>query len=344
MNAGTLAAAISSKLPSGEMTALGRARIAIDRADPAAIAPAEWCRRFRAMADRLNVPRSVDAIDCYRCDGAGWIAASDTDESGSRICEVCNGIGSTAPSKPLECVACHGARVVHSGATSMHDPMFGKAIDCPYCTGGVRRFPGAMTRDVAMQQADVPVGYRAFTLDTYLALALTASQSEAAFELGAFASEPDEWRANNGGRRAVVLAGGVGVGKTGLAVAAMGAAIDWAPAPRFVSWLALQSRIGATYSDRMLGSRHKIIDELSRAWLLVLDDFGTAGRAASDHAAAIAEELIEARSTGGHWTIITTNLDRHGLEAEFGARVASRLDGMAVWLDVRGDDERRRVA
>lgn len=344
MNAATMHDALGGRLPSGEMTALGRARIAIDAGDPQAITPAEWVRRFRAMADRLNVPPAEGAVTCYRCDGAGWISMGAADADGARICEVCRGTQTTAPTRSQTCVVCHGTSVVHSGATSLGDPMFGKAVDCPYCAGSIRRFPGVVTRDLAMRQADVPDGYRSFTLDTYLDRDLSRSQIEAATMLCAFSSEPDTWRAHHGGRRALVLSGGVGVGKTGLAVAAMGASIDWAPAPKFVSWLALQSRISATYGDRTLGSRHKIIEELSRAWLLVLDDFGTAGRQASDHAATIAEELIEARSTGGNWTILTTNLDRAGIEAEFGARVASRLDGMAVWYGVEGQDGRREAA
>ena len=343
MKPATLSDAIGGHLPAGEMTSLGLAKIAIRNGTPHAITPAEWCRRFRAMADRLNVGPAENSAPCYRCEGAGWIAVHETDEQGARLCEVCEGVGRTSPSAPITCPVCHDTRVVRSGATKFGDPMFGKAVDCPACSGMVRRVPPAYTRDVVLQQADVPPGYRGFTIDSYMARDLSPSQIDAAATLGAFATEPDIWRTQHGGRRMIVLSGGVGVGKTGLAIGAVGEALEWAPEPRFVSWLALLSRIGGTYADRTIGSRHGILEDLRRTWLLVLDDFGTSGRPASDHAAAIAEELIEARTAGDRWTILTTNLDQAGIEAEFGARVASRLDGAAVWTVLDGADERRRV-
>ena len=298
-----------------------------------ALTPSEYVDRRSTLSASMDLPRHPDAATCPKCGGQGYVGEGDTE----RFCETCNSLGYTMPEKEPVCGLCKGAEFVSSKFTH-------QAVPCPLCEGSTT----LKIRDVdiwrVMHQADVPQKYRQFSLDSYLDQPnLADEQSAAGLLVGAWAENPFVFNEQNG-VSSIVLSGGVGVGKTGLAVAAIGKAATWAERPRFVSWLRLQSRIMASYGPNVGGSRYEMIEQYAKADVLVLDDFGTSGTPASDHAIALAEEMIEARATGGHATLITTNLTQGQLEVEFGARVASRIAAMCKWIDVQGEDARREVA
>lgn len=72
--------------------------------------------------------------------------------------------------------------------------------------------------------------------------------------------------------------------------------------------------------------------------LLILDDLGTEMPTAFTQSALYA--LLDGRLRAGKKTIISTNLDRSGIETRYGAALASRLAGEYEWLEFLGRDIR----
>lgn len=296
--------------------------------------PSEYVARRSQVSATLGLTRHPEASVCEKCGGQGFVGEAETE----RLCELCDSLGYTLPEKAPACPACNGTQFVRSSTSKLEEV---RATPCPRCAGAITYQRREVDRWFALHQADVPRGYREFTIATFLDRpALSDSQHQAALLVAGWAEKPEVF-ASQHGRRGIVLAGGVGVGKTGLAIGAIAEAAAWAVRPRFVSWLRLQSRIADSYGSGSSDSRYRLLDELVRADVLVLDDFGTGGKLATEHAIGIAEELIEGRVTSGHATLITTNLSREQLEAEFGARVASRVDAMCEWAELTGEDARR---
>ena len=72
--------------------------------------------------------------------------------------------------------------------------------------------------------------------------------------------------------------------------------------------------------------------------LLVIDDLGTEMLTAFTQSALYA--LLDGRLRAGKKTIVSTNLDRSGIETRYGAALASRLAGEYEWLEFLGRDIR----
>ncbi len=80
------------------------------------------------------------------------------------------------------------------------------------------------------------------------------------------------------------------------------------------------------------------VRQLMRCDLLILDDLGTEMPTAFTQSALYA--LLDGRLRAGKKTIISTNLDRSGIETRYGAALASRLAGEYEWLEFLGRDIR----
>ena len=80
------------------------------------------------------------------------------------------------------------------------------------------------------------------------------------------------------------------------------------------------------------------VRQLMRCDLLILDDLGTEMPTAFTQSALYA--LLDGRLRNGKKTIISTNLDRSGIETRYGAALASRLAGEYEWLEFLGRDIR----
>lgn len=80
------------------------------------------------------------------------------------------------------------------------------------------------------------------------------------------------------------------------------------------------------------------VRQLMSCDLLILDDLGTEMPTAFTQSALYA--LIDGRLRAGKKTIISTNLDRGGIETRYGAALASRLVGEYEWLEFLGRDVR----
>ena len=80
------------------------------------------------------------------------------------------------------------------------------------------------------------------------------------------------------------------------------------------------------------------VRQLMSCDLLILDDLGTEMPTAFTQSALYA--LLDGRLRAGKKTIVSTNLDRSGIETRYGAALASRLAGEYEWLEFMGRDIR----
>lgn len=149
--------------------------------------------------------------------------------------------------------------------------------------------------------------------------------------------------------RGLLLMGPTGIGKTTLARLLYQTFIADGAAARWQNFMALQDKLRATYEDGYEGpSPSQLIDPLLLADVLVLDDLGSPTRALQDKRAAVyAEDIIklmyrvfDTRLTGQKLTIVTTNLGKQDLYAQFGEQVTSRIIGLCHGVTMRGVDYR----
>lgn len=150
--------------------------------------------------------------------------------------------------------------------------------------------------------------------------------------------------------RGLVLVGEAGVGKTHLAVSILGELIRrYRVDGRFVDFTELIHRIQSTFDPSSPESKHHVLDPVTDAEVLVLDELG-----AQKPTAWVREILylvINARYTRRLPTIFTTNYSLGGdgddgrgaiaLEERIGAPLVSRLHEMAYILSLSTQDFRR---
>jgi len=141
-----------------------------------------------------------------------------------------------------------------------------------------------------------------------------------------------EWSATS--RAILVLAGNAGTGKSF-------ASLAYACARRVDCQIVRASRLGAHW-ERWQSDREDRIEPLRmRVPLLIVDDLGL--EPLDDRRAAVAvEELFHARQGGGLRTIITTNLSPSDAKRRYSERVFSRLAECGRWVQLSGEDLRRR--
>jgi DNA replication protein DnaC len=142
-----------------------------------------------------------------------------------------------------------------------------------------------------------------------------------------------------GAGRGIWFVGGVGTGKTTLAMLISKAAME---AQRTVAIYSLPRLLGLlrdTYGDEAEFSLNELIDRLCAVDLLHIDDVG-----AEQSSAWVLEQLytiVNTRYEDGRSMLLTTNLDRKELEDQIGPRTVSRIyeicgDPLPMW----GDDHR----
>jgi DNA replication protein DnaC len=140
--------------------------------------------------------------------------------------------------------------------------------------------------------------------------------------------------------RGIWFVGGVGTGKTTLAMLISKAAME---ADRTVAIYSLPRLLGLlrdTYDDDAQFSLHQLIGRLCEVDLLHIDDVG-----AEQSSPWVLEQLytiVNTRYEDGRAVLLTTNLDRKQLEEQIGPRTVSRIyeicggDPLPMW----GDDHR----
>lgn len=138
---------------------------------------------------------------------------------------------------------------------------------------------------------------------------------------------------------------GAGCGKTHLAVSLAKAALATGRTVRLATESDLIERIRATYWDGATESQDGILAGLADAWLLALDDVGTAHVKPESLGwyQDILFQIINGRYTAGRPLVVTTNLTPTQLGEWVGARVRSRLSEMAEMCRLDGPDRREMV-
>ena len=188
--------------------------------------------------------------------------------------------------------------------------------------------------EVDQREADQRRAERERRLDRARDCRLTASM-RLAIESGGLADTEAlrgvrRWAAS--GRPLLILAGGVGCGKSVAAawlIAEVGGGV-WLPAEQ-----------GCRIFAASYGQQFNTAERARDCPLLVLDDVGTEfDPLRMQH---VLTELLEARKSAQHRTVITTNLAKGMMEQRYRSeRLWSRMAELATWSYLTGPDLRRR--
>ncbi len=148
--------------------------------------------------------------------------------------------------------------------------------------------------------------------------------------------------ANLDGGRGLWFYGGVGTGKTTLAMLVSRAALDAGRSVAIYSLPRLLAEIRATFETDAVGSYVDFLDRLTAVDLLHVDDVGA--ERTSDWVLEQLYSIVNARYEDERSVIITTNLERDELAEQIRERTVSRLEEMCTLVPLYGEDARRFVA
>jgi DNA replication protein DnaC len=139
--------------------------------------------------------------------------------------------------------------------------------------------------------------------------------------------------------RGLWLHGGVGTGKTTLAMLVSRSALDAGRTVAIYSLPRLLAEIRATFEADAEGTYTSLLDRLTEVDLLHVDDLG-----AEKTSAWVLEQLysiVNARYEAERSIVVTTNLEAAALAEQIGDRTVSRLEEMCEVLPLFGRDHRR---
>jgi DNA replication protein DnaC len=138
--------------------------------------------------------------------------------------------------------------------------------------------------------------------------------------------------------RGLWFTGGVGTGKTTLAMLVSKAAMEADHTVAIYSLPRLLAMLRETYQDDAAYSLNDLIDRLCAVDLLHIDDVG-----AEQTSPWVLEQLytiVNTRYEDGRAVMLTTNLPDDALKVQIGHRTVSRLNEMCTVLLLHGDDQR----
>lgn len=150
-----------------------------------------------------------------------------------------------------------------------------------------------------------------------------------------FVSRIEEFEKQGAG---LLFFGAVGGGKTFYAAAIANAAIDQGKTALFTSLSTLGARMSANFGN----DRLKVLTEICRYDLLVLDDLGI--ERSTDAMNENVYQIVNALYSSKSLVIFTTNLSASAMTAETDPnrqRIYSRIFEMTQPVEVKGDDRRR---
>lgn len=187
-------------------------------------------------------------------------------------------------------------------------------------------------RRVSALSGTIPKRYRGVSFDRPPVTDMPGPQVQV---VSRFARSIDERLAEG---RGLWFVGGVGTGKTTLAMLVSRAAIDAGHTVAVYSLPRLLAEIRATFDVDAAGAYVGLLDRLTEVDLLHIDDLG-----AEKTSAWVLEQLyaiINARYEAERSVVVTTNLDTEPLGAQIGMRTVSRLEEMCEMVPLYGRDRR----
>jgi DNA replication protein DnaC len=143
--------------------------------------------------------------------------------------------------------------------------------------------------------------------------------------------------------RGLWLAGGVGNGKTSLAMLISKRALEAGRSVVIYSMPKLLARIRATFNEGYVGdSYEQLFERLTTIDLLHVDDLGAEKQSewVLEQLYAIVNERYEMKRS----MLITTNLDEEALIEQVGERTVSRLLEMCGYVEIPDGDKRPQLA
>ena len=193
----------------------------------------------------------------------------------------------------------------------------------------------ARKREQLFVNASVPLKYQGYSLKGYIEAA--AGDRGKADAISAIRTLAEQGFVSKGERRyaGLYLYGNTGMGKTG------------ALSPLFVKLLR-DGRVGfwvqyhellAQVRDFESGKVEDRIQALQRAEVVMIDDFGdpSASRMATDYSREVMFRIIDYRANHYLTTLVTSNLDLSGVEAQFDGRMVRRLFAICMPVLVTGN-------
>lgn len=255
------------------------------------------------------------------------------------------------------CEACADTGYVRYNVPLNH-PDFGKMRDCP--AAGCEAAAANRERRAALRlkSACVPDKFGELTFGTWANLPATAragkdlaaaaawtfaqaapecsfSLAEAAAAVGVSGEHDQE------ARNWIVLQGDMGLGKTGLAAAAVREMSERGHSAFFYRLAEMFKDIQRGYQD---GTADSTLTAVQTAPALVLDEFnvptGSDGKASADKQRLL-EEIIRYRHARALPTLITCNLDQRELSKMWGERTVDVIAEAAHWIVLTGVKLRR---
>ncbi|MCC6974559.1 MAG: ATP-binding protein [Anaerolineae bacterium] len=263
-----------------------------------------------------------------------------------------------APEAEVACVHCRDLGFI-SFLVPLGHPKFGKAAPCPHCALG----QGHLNRraDLLLKRAGVPDAYRTLSFESFVALPEGLKQGKllALHALWALAQNPEkglslrdvvaqETDLNPEAFPAhhapwLMLYGGLGMGKTGLAAAFVNQIVLTGVDVLFYRLQELFVEIQSRYGES--GMADDTQERISRTQVLVLDECNVPtnpnGTASVDKR-RILEEICRFRHARRLPTVFTGNLDQSAFTRMWGERTASVVcEGH--WLELTGVPLRLRA-
>jgi DNA replication protein DnaC len=152
----------------------------------------------------------------------------------------------------------------------------------------------------------------------------------------------EDWEENREAGKGLYFCGGIGTGKTHLAVAVMNELIRKKRTPSlFVTVPELLDNLRETY-NKPGRNLDEWMDAVQNAEFLVLDDLG------SERTTEWVRErifvIVNHRYREALPTVFTSNIGPKDLAEQLGERTASRIIAMCDWIALEGDDYRETVA
>ena len=146
----------------------------------------------------------------------------------------------------------------------------------------------------------------------------------------------------------LLLTGEPGTGKTALAICAIRArTAKTGESKLLVRYMRFINSIQSTYDGNGEVSKEELLLAASSVDVLMLDDFGENAlglKAASNDKQNSVREVFDYRDMQDLATIVISNLTNGQLQAQFGGDIISRLQEMAILVEVGGIDLRKKGA